>query len=76
MCSDDVPLLAFGPTVFHGAWCIVLLVGWLVLNTPSHCKSGAKYDVSLAGLFFTFLANFILGVLLIHEGLKGSFPHN
>ena len=73
-CSDDVPILAFGPTVFHGAWCIALFVGWLVLNRPSHCHEGARYTVALAGLFFTFLLNFVLGVWLIHEGLKGESP--
>ena len=72
--SDDVPVLAFGPTVFHGAWCIAIFVGWVALNVPSHCDSGVKYSVSLAGLAFTFLANFLIGAWLMHEGLKGVFP--
>lgn len=71
-CSDDVPILAIGPTIFHGAWCIALFVAWLVLNRPSKCHEGARYTVALAGLGFTFLANFALGIWLIHEGLKGG----
>ena len=71
-CSDDVPILAFGPTLFHGAWCIAIFVGWIVLNRPSDCKEGARYTVALAGLGFSVLCNFVLGVCLIHEGLKGE----
>lgn len=72
ICRDDVPVLAFGPTIFHGAWCVALFVGWMVLNRPSDCKEGSKYTVALAGLGFTFLINFVLGILLMHEGLKGK----
>ena len=72
MCSDDVPILAFGPTVFHGAWCVALFVSWMVLNRPSDCNEGVRYTVALAGCAITYLVNFLLGCWLMHEGLKGT----
>ena len=36
------------------------------------CPEGAGYSFVLAGLFFCFLASFLLGCWLIYEGLKGA----
>ena len=38
------------------------------------CPEGAGYSFVLAGLFFCFLASFLLGCWLIYEGLKGALP--
>ncbi|KAK9826366.1 hypothetical protein WJX81_002936 [Elliptochloris bilobata] len=70
--TDDVPVLAFFPTLFHGVWTTALGVGWIVLGRPDGCTEGAGYSFVIAGLFFCFLASFLLGCWLIYEGLKGS----
>lgn len=75
IATDDVPVLAVFPTMFHGVWSIALGVGWIVLGRPDGCPEGAGYSVVVAGLFFCFLASFLLGCWLIYEGLKGVLPY-
>ena len=40
------------------------------------CPEGAGYSFVLAGLFFCFLASFLLGCWLIYEGLKGELAQH
>ncbi len=72
VATDDVPVLAVVPTLFHGIWACGLGIGWCVLGRPDGCHEGAGYSVVVAGLFFCFTANFVLGAWLCYEGLKGA----
>ena len=72
--TDDVPILGFIPTLFHGAWAIVLLITWLIIGRPKSCYEGRGYSVVLGGLFGTFVLFFLLGCWAIYEGLKGDRP--
>ena len=72
VATDDVPMLAVVPTLCHGIWACGLGIGWCVLGRPDGCHEGAGYSVVVAGLFFCFTANFVLGSWLCYEGLKGA----
>jgi len=72
VATDDVPVLAVVPTLCHGIWACGLGIGWCVLGRPDGCHEGAGYSVVVAGLFFCFTANFVLGSWLCYEGLKGA----
>ena len=70
--TDDVPMLGFVPTMFHGAWAVALLVTWVVIGRPKSCTEGRGYSVIFGGLFSTFVLFFILGCWAMYEGLKGA----
>ena len=70
--TDDVPLLGFFPTLFHGLWALVLAIVWIVFGKHRDCYDGTTFTVVLAGLFTTFTMFFIIGCWTIYEGLKGA----
>lgn len=70
--TDDVPILGFIPTMFHGAWAVALLIIWLIIGRPKSCYEGRAYSVVLGGLFSTFVLFFVLGCWSMYEGLKGA----
>ncbi len=74
--TDDVPILGFVPTLFHGGWAIALLVTWIIIGKPTSCYEGRGYSVVLGGLFGTFVLFFVLGCWAIYEGLKGDPTSN
>ncbi len=71
--TDDVPLLGFFPTLFHGLWALVLVIMWIVFGKHHDCYDGTTYTVVLAGLLTTFTMFTIVGCWGIYEGLKGKF---
>ena len=61
--TDDVPLLGFFPTLFHGLWALVLMIIWIVFGKHRDCYDGTPFTVVLAGLFTTFTMFFVIGCL-------------
>lgn len=72
VATDDIPAAALGPTIYHGAWTIILFVCWLVLDRGSGCDVPGRYTAALAGLGVSFLVSLVLGVWVIVEGLRGK----
>ncbi|CAK0786854.1 hypothetical protein CVIRNUC_010068 [Coccomyxa viridis] len=70
--TDDVPMLGFFPTLFHGLWALVLVIIWIVFGKHRDCYDGTTYTVVLAGLLATFTLFTAVGCWTIYEGLKGS----
>ena len=70
--TDDVPLLGFFPTLFHGLWALVLMIIWIVFGKHRDCYDGTPFTVVLAGLFTTFTMFFAIGCWATYEGLKGG----
>ena len=70
--TDDVPLMGFFPTMFHGLWALILMVIWIVFGKHRDCYDGTPFTVVLAGLFITFTMFFIIGCWATYEGLKGG----
>ena len=71
--TDDVPMLGFFPTMFHGLWAMVLIIICIVFAKRQDCYDHTTYTVVLAGLLTTFTMFFIIGCWAIYEGLKGMF---
>lgn len=69
--SDDLPVVAIWPTLFHGAWSVILFSGWLALDRPKDCSHGPRYTIALAGLGVSFFVNFLVGCWLEVESLRG-----
>ena len=72
--TDDVPMLGFFPTLFHGLWALVLVIIWIVFGKHRDCYDGTTYTVVLAGLLATFTLFTAVGCWTIYEGLKGALP--
>ena len=72
--TDDVPLMGFFPTMFHGLWALILVAIWIVFGKHRDCYDGTPFTVVLAGLFTTFTMFFIIGCWATYEGLKGGHP--
>ena len=72
VATDDVPAAAVGPTLYHGAWTIILFVCWLVLDRGSACNLPGKYTAALAGLGVSFLISLVLGTWVMVEGSRGT----
>ncbi len=73
--TDDVPLMGFVPTMFHGLWALVLMIIWIVFGKHRDCYDGTRpFTVVLAGLVTTFTMFFIVGCWATYEGLKGRPP--
>ena len=70
--TDDVPMLGFFPTLFHGLWALVLVIIWVVFGKHRDCYDGTTYTVVLAGLLATFTLFTAVGCWTIYEGLKGA----
>ena len=70
--TDDVPLLGFFPTLFHGLWALILAIIWIVFGKHRDCYDGTTYTVVLAGLLATFTVFTVVGCWTIYEGLKGG----
>ena len=70
--TDDVPMLGFFPTLFHGLWALVLVIIWIIFGKHRDCYDGTTYTVVLAGLLATFTLFTSEGCWTIYEGLKGA----
>ena len=71
VASDDLPIIFVSPTLFHAAWSVILFAGWLALDRPKACTAGRRYTLALAGLGIACVVNFLLGIWIVCESLRG-----
>ncbi|KAK9805494.1 hypothetical protein WJX72_001323 [[Myrmecia] bisecta] len=72
IATDDIPVLAVVPALFHTGWSIGLSILWGVLGRPKGCHASPGYEVALAGLLASFVLSAVVQWAMVWEGLKGS----
>ncbi|KAI8466704.1 MAG: hypothetical protein J3K34DRAFT_54745 [Monoraphidium minutum] len=70
--SDDLPIPAAAGLLFHGSWCVIILVQFLVEGPPVECSQRAWAESTTYLLFGSFLLTACMQAWLLAESLKGS----
>lgn len=73
--SDVVPLPALLGALYHGAWILILVLFAAIGHRwPHNCESweGRQYTVLFATFFGSFIASFLVELLLVYHGSKGG----
>ncbi|KIY95568.1 hypothetical protein MNEG_12393, partial [Monoraphidium neglectum] len=70
--SDDLPLPAAAGLLFHGGWCVLILVQFLVEGPPVSCAQRAWAESSTYLLLASFFLTACMQAWLLAESLKGS----